>query len=48
MSNQQSFVDMEYANRKRKIRRDEFLGIMEDVIPWEEWMALVEPHYPDG
>ena len=43
---QQSFADMEYANRKRKTKRDEFLGIMEEVIPWDEWCAIVEPYYP--
>ena len=45
---QQSFADMEYANRKRKTKRDEFLGIMEDVIPWDEWCGIVEPYYPAG
>ncbi len=45
---QQSFADMEYANRKRRTKRDEFLEIMEEVIPWEEWVALVEPYYPTG
>ncbi len=45
---QQSFVDIEYANRKRKTKRDEFLGIMEEVIPWDEWSAVVEPYYPGG
>ena len=46
--NQQTFADMEYANRKRKTKRDEFLEIMEEVIPWDEWVALVEPYYPTG
>ena len=45
---QQSFADMEYANRKRRTKRDEFLEIMEEVIPWGEWIALVEPYYPAG
>jgi len=48
MESQQSFADMEYANRKRKTKRDVFLGIMEEVIPWEEWTAVVEPYYPNG
>lgn len=48
MSEQQSFADWEYANRKRKTKRDEFLEIMEEVIPWDEWTALVEPYYPNG
>lgn len=48
MGKQQSFADIEYANRKRKTKRDEFLGIMEEVIPWEEWVKVVEPYYPSG
>ena len=48
MDKQQSIADIEYANRKRKTKRDEFLGIMEGVIPWDEWTALVEPYYPGG
>ena len=48
MEGQQSLADWEYANRKRKTKRDEFLEIMEEVIPWDEWTALVEPYYPSG
>ena len=45
---QQSFSDMEYKNRKRKTRREEFLDVMEQIIPWAQWVALVEPFYPKG
>jgi len=45
---QRTFADMEYENRKRKTKRDEFLEIMDAVIEWEEWVSLVEPYYPDG
>lgn len=45
---QQSFADIEYAKRKRKTKRDEFLGIMEEVIPWAEWCGIVERYYPNG
>lgn len=48
MRGQQSLADMEYANRKRKTKREEFLEIMDEVIPWEEWVAIVEPYYPNG
>ena len=48
MDGQQSLTDWEYANRKRKTKRDEFLEIMEEVIPWDEWTTLVEPYYPSG
>jgi hypothetical protein len=36
MEKQQSIADIEYENRKRKTKRDEFLGIMKEVIPWDE------------
>jgi Transposase and inactivated derivatives, IS5 family len=29
-------------------KRDEFLRIMDEVIPWDEWCAVVEPYYPSG
>jgi IS5 family transposase len=45
---QQSFADMEYANRKRKTKRDEFLEMMEELIQWDEWVAVIEPHYFAG
>jgi IS5 family transposase len=48
MKKQQSFSDVEYANRKRKTKRDEFLEIMEEVIPWEDFVSLIKPHYPNG
>lgn len=48
MNNQQSIADIEYANRKRKTKRDEFLETMDELIPWEEWCAVVAPYYPNG
>ena len=45
---QQSFSDYEYSQRKRKTRREEFLEIMDEIIPWDEWISLIEPHYPSG
>jgi IS5 family transposase len=48
MGKQQSFTDIEYANRKRRTRRDEFLEMMEELIPWEEWVAVVTPYYYSG
>ena len=48
MAGQQSFVDIEYSNRKKRTKREEFLTIMDTVIVWEEWCALVEPYYPLG
>jgi len=48
MNGQKSFADMEYANRRRRTKRDEFLEAMNEIIAWDEWCALVEPYYPKG
>lgn len=45
---QQTFSDMEYANRKRKTKREEFLESMEEIIPWSYWINLIRPYYPSG
>lgn len=45
---QESFSDMEYRCRKKKTKREEFLEIMDEIIPWNEWVSLVVPHYPSG
>lgn len=48
MEKQQSFTDMEYSCRKKKTRREEFLEIMDEIIPWDEWVSIIAPHYPSG
>jgi IS5 family transposase len=45
---QTSFSDIEYALRKRTTKRDEFLKSMDEFIPWDEWVSLIEPYYPSG
>ncbi|WP_427846243.1 IS5 family transposase [Dehalobacter restrictus] len=45
---QQTFSDIEYSNRRKKTKREEFLEIMNEIIPWDEWVALIQPHYFDG
>lgn len=42
---QQTLADMEYSNRRKKPKRDAFLEITEAIIPWDEWVALIEPYY---
>ena len=37
---------MEYGCQKKKTKREEFLEIMEEIIPWEEWVAIIRPYYP--
>ena len=45
---QQTFSDIEYNSRKRKTRREEFLEIMDEIIPWDEWVSVIMPYYPSG
>lgn len=44
-SDQASFTDIEYGNRRRVSRREVFLDQMDAVIPWAEWVAVIEPFY---
>jgi IS5 family transposase len=32
----------------RKSKREQFLEEMEQIVPWAELQALIEPHYPKG
>lgn len=45
---QETFTDMECSCRKKKTKREEFLEIMDDIIPWDEWVGVIEPYYPKG
>lgn len=45
---QQTFSDFEYSTRKRKTKREEFLEIMDEIIPWDEWVGIITPFYPNG
>ena len=44
-SEQPSFTDIEYGNRRRVSRREQFLVTMNATIPWARWGGLFEPHY---
>src|SRR2546422_4883768 len=35
-----------FEQYRKKTRREVFLEEMEQVVPWGEWCALFEPHYP--
>lgn len=45
---QTSFSSLEYAGKKRKTRREKFLGEMQQVVPWTALIALIEPRYPSS
>ena len=44
-SEQPSFTDVEYGNRRRVSRREKFLETMDATIPWAAWVGVIEPHY---
>ncbi|MGI6689209.1 MAG: hypothetical protein ACOX6Y_12850 [Christensenellales bacterium] len=46
--NQQTFSDIEYSGRARITKREEFLDTMNEIIPWEEWVGLIQPFYYQG
>lgn len=45
---QETFTDIEYSFRKKKTKREEFLEIMDEIIPWDEWIDVIKPYYPEG
>ena len=47
-SDQPSFTDLEYGNRRRVSRREQFLTAMDSTIPWARWVGLIEPFYYSG
>ena len=40
-----TLTDLEYSNRKKKTKREEFLDSMDEIIPWSYWVALIRPYY---
>lgn len=42
---QQTFTDLEYSNRKRITKREQFLDSMEKIIPWSHWIDMIRPYY---
>lgn len=43
-----SFAEAEFAGKKRKTRREQFLSEMDKVIPWQRLIGRIAPHYPKG
>jgi IS5 family transposase len=42
---QQSFSSFEQAHKKKRTKREVFLGEMDSVVPWARLEALIAPHY---
>ena len=36
---QKTFTDIEYSFRMKKTKRENFLAIMDEIIPWDEWVG---------
>lgn len=45
---QQIFSDIEYSNRRKKTKREEFFDSMDEIIPWDHWVNIIRPYYPSG
>lgn len=45
VNEQPSFTDIEYGNRRQVSRREQFLDTIGATIPWQAWVAVIEPHY---
>ena len=43
---QLTFGDAEGLGQRKRTRREIFLAEMEQVVPWQALMKLIEPHYP--
>lgn len=45
---QLTFSDIEYSNRKRKTKREQFLDMMDKIVPWDQWIEIIKPYYPNS
>ena len=45
---QMTFADAEYAGKRKQTRKELFLIDMDQVVPWNGLIKLIEPFYPKG
>lgn len=43
---QMSFSDFEYAGKHKQTRRERLLAEMDQVVPWNGLLKMIEPYYP--
>ncbi len=43
---QLTFGDAEGLGKRKQTRREIFLAEMEQVVPWQQLLGLIAPHYP--
>ena len=46
MNHQLTFADSEFSQKRRKTRKEIFLGRMDKLIPWKRLEGIIKPHYP--
>jgi len=46
MGDQRTFASMAWNQKGKRTRREQFLAEMDAVIPWDQLLAVIEPHYP--
>jgi IS5 family transposase len=46
MSHQLTFADSEFSSKRRQTRKRDFLSRMEQILPWQNMVEVIEPFYP--
>ena len=45
-SHQLTFADSEFSSKRRQTRKEIFLSCMEQILPWQNMVEVIEPFYP--
>ena len=45
-SHQLTFADSEFSSKRRQTRKEIFLFRMEQILPWQNMVEVIEPFYP--
>ncbi|MGU5644321.1 IS5/IS1182 family transposase, partial [Aeromonas caviae] len=43
MSHQLTFADSEFSSKHRQTRKEIFLSRMEQILPWQNMVEVIEP-----
>ncbi|WP_223930644.1 IS5 family transposase [Aeromonas caviae] len=46
MSHQLTFADSEFSTKRRQTRKEIFLSRMNQILPWQNMVEVIEPFYP--
>ncbi|OJM01153.1 IS5 family transposase, partial [Escherichia coli] len=46
MSHQLTFADSEFSSKRRQTRKEIFLSRMEQILPWQNMVEVIEPFNP--